>query len=376
MVGGVHPTTVCALVLLLAIISVQCTNAVSEWGGVNSFLLHTLSASDRAAHLSAMQANGLKVVRIFISGVDVGAKGSSSVGVSELEPVTVGVYDDTVLQQVDTLMYEAAQYGVKLLIALHDRYSLGCWHADAYVSKYGITDVSPRCDTAVNQPTAFYTNASAQADFDRRIAHILTHTNPNFSDRPWGEINEAIFGFEPENEAEGHMDNPNWSWTCHRAAKMSQYISNGILIITGGGIDFTTSLVDNHFNCSYIDVVSIHDYSTSTATFSTNLGSAKSKALSHGKRVIMEEFGSTGNDAQKEGVIGPIINAIINSGVPWLPWEFVKPGDNDNDYEFWITTNTTWNTISCYGDKSLTLSGTFPWGEISSTRGTNSSCSN
>lgn len=40
----------------------QVTATVMNWGGVNSFFLHTLSNSDRAAHLTAMQASGMKVL--------------------------------------------------------------------------------------------------------------------------------------------------------------------------------------------------------------------------------------------------------------------------------------------------------------------------
>lgn len=316
------------------------------------------------------------VLRIFIVGVDVGAKGSSSQGLPELEPITVGTYNDAVLTQIDTLMAEAQQYGVKLLIALHDRYSLGCWRRDAYVSKYNLTeDVSPNCNTTLNQPRAFYTDDNAQADFDRRIAHILTHPNPNFGNRAWGEISEAVFGFQPENEAQGHMNNPDWGWACRRAATMRNYISNGILIVTGGGVDFTTSLVDDNFNCASIDIVSIHDYSSSSTQFSSGLATAKSKAIATGKRVIMEEFGSTGSDQQKASVIGPLIEAIAGSGVPWLPWDFVKPGSHNNDYEFW-TGGATWSTVACHGKQALTLPGAFSWPEISSTGGSSNACSN
>jgi len=324
--------------------------------------LHTLSESDRAAHLTAMQSKGIKVLRIFISSVGAGDKGSSSSGVNDLEQKAVGSYDDTVLTKIDTLMFEASQKGIKLDIMMHDRYSLGCWAADAYVSKYNIKSTAPNCDVSVNQPRVFYTDNNAQADFDKRIVHILTHKNPNFGNRSWGEISEAVFAFAPENEAQGHMNNPDWEWACRRAATMKKYISNGVLINTGGGVDFSSSLVDNHFQCENISVISIHSYDGNPADFTSTLSAAKTKAISKGKRLVVEEFGATGSDSAKAAAISKIIDAISGVGVPFLPWEFLRP--SSSDYEFY-TDGQTWSDVGCRAQEALAKTGAFSWPEIS-----------
>ena len=98
------------------------------WTGVNSFFLHTLSDSDQVSILTALKAAHVQVVRIFISGVGAGSKGSSSSGVNDLEQTYVGVYDDTVLLVIDKIMSKVSSFGIRLIIAIHDRYSLGCWY--------------------------------------------------------------------------------------------------------------------------------------------------------------------------------------------------------------------------------------------------------
>lgn len=66
------PCNIASVILLLVITGplILCLphhtvyGAVSVWGGVNNYFLYTVSASDRAAHLNAMQANGIKVGQI------------------------------------------------------------------------------------------------------------------------------------------------------------------------------------------------------------------------------------------------------------------------------------------------------------------------
>lgn len=93
----------------------------------------------------------------------------------DLEPNVVGTYDDTILKKLDVLLYEASQRGLKLTVALHDRWSLGCWRTDAYVKKYNIPR-APSCskEPGMNDPTVFYESRAALADFTKRIEHILS----------------------------------------------------------------------------------------------------------------------------------------------------------------------------------------------------------
>ena len=53
------------------------------------------------------------------------------------EPETWGIYDYTVLESINRLMRKVKGYGIKLIIALHDRYALGCYSCDAYQKEPG-----------------------------------------------------------------------------------------------------------------------------------------------------------------------------------------------------------------------------------------------
>ena len=102
------------LSLALSTLPVHSAPPKHNWGGCDSYFLYAMSEPDRIAHLSAMHDAGMKVVRIFVTGVGKGSKGSSATDVPDLEPETVGVYDDTILEKIDQLLYEAVSYGVKL----------------------------------------------------------------------------------------------------------------------------------------------------------------------------------------------------------------------------------------------------------------------
>eukprot|EP00438_Fugacium_kawagutii_P005959 Skav206624 [mRNA] locus=scaffold2321:34054:34671:- [translate_table: standard] len=110
-----------------------------NWGGMNSYFVHALKEEDQLNTLAAMQRWGLKVLRIFISPVPANFKGSSSQFVSALEPDRMGAYEPQVLDLINSFMVKAQQYGVKLVIAMHDRYSLGCWACDGYQKELNLT---------------------------------------------------------------------------------------------------------------------------------------------------------------------------------------------------------------------------------------------
>lgn len=161
--------------------------AGSNWAGVNSFFAHALPTQgpfSRTEYLDHMKASRLKVLRIFLSKTPSNYKQSGSVAVNDLETEHVGApYDDTILHMVDDLMKEAFDRGIKLDIALHDRYALGCWTRDAYVTTFHLPDTSQgpkRCDTQLNQVEAFYSDPVIQEKFDERLAHVLRHVNPHF----------------------------------------------------------------------------------------------------------------------------------------------------------------------------------------------------
>jgi mannan endo-1,4-beta-mannosidase len=92
-----------------------------------SSTVYTLQQTDRLAVLDAMQAAGLKTLRIFVTQVAQNIKGCTNSAVNDVEVGTPGNWDDTILGQIDTLISEAMPRGIKLIIAPHDRYALGIY---------------------------------------------------------------------------------------------------------------------------------------------------------------------------------------------------------------------------------------------------------
>lgn len=328
----------------------------TSWAGANSFYAHALTPSDRAEYLAAMQAAGMRSLRIFISSTGDGDKGSSARAVDDLEKSAVGTYDDAILAQIDDLMYEAVQHGIKLDIAMHDRYALGWWSHDAYVDRYGLPSGQG------SQPTKFYTDDEIQAQFDKRLAHILQYPSARFGGRPWGQLTEAVLSFAPQNEAQAHMDSRDWGWWCRRAAAMRPHVASGILISTGGSEGLADGLQPQLYECPQLDVVDIHTYDTNPDTVASSLKQAVSQALGAGKRVRLQEFGFSGADGAKAAALDTLMDVMNQAGVPFLPWQLMKP-NNDKDFEFW-TQGQTWAKISARSLGALRASSPFSWPEV------------
>jgi len=103
----------------------------------SGILVHilTINRADRLAVLDAVKDAKLKTLRIFISPTPQNNKDTGSVNMPDIEPQQVGTYDDTQLKAIDQLMVEAHDRGIKLIIAMHDRYQLGCWGNGMFPSR-------------------------------------------------------------------------------------------------------------------------------------------------------------------------------------------------------------------------------------------------
>ncbi|TFK31397.1 glycoside hydrolase family 5 protein [Crucibulum laeve] len=333
--------------------------AANNFAGANSYFIWALSSTDRIAVLDAMKSANMKLVRIFIARIAGGAKGSSAVATNDLETVSVGTYDDTILRKIDQLAVEAHARDIKLVIAMHDRYALGCWDTDAYVAKYSLPVTG--CVNGVPDSSKFYTNANAIADYDNRLRHILNFQSPNFG-VPWKQLSDAIFSFEIQNEGMGHMNQVAPNWWCDRANTIRSLLgSTGIQISTGGGTDLSTSLQSQFFSCANLQIIALHDYNLDSSYIASHIDAAKPLALNSGKRLLYEEFGATGSSKQSQ--IQAVTNTLISTGVPWMYWEMMKPGMKSNDYEVW-TDEPTWSTLASQSQVTRKQGGEFAWPEI------------
>ncbi|KAJ3180370.1 hypothetical protein HDU85_004075 [Gaertneriomyces sp. JEL0708] len=346
-----------SLLSLAAVNSVVAQSPSNSWAGANSFFLHTMQPDARNDVLDKMQAANLKVVRVFINEMFANEKNSGNRAVNDLETREVGQYDDGVLNMMDELMVETHRRGMKLNIVLHDRYSLGCFKTDAYVAKYNIPRAS-QCPQG-NDIRSFYTNGDAGADMDRRFAHILAHRNPNFDSRPWAELSEAIWGFDIQNESQAHSgEASNRNWVCERATVLRGSLpSRDILIVTGGGAEFSDSTFDEHFRCPAIDVVAVHSYFND---FRQNLPGVIQKAADTGKRVIVQEFGAANNKAAS---LNQQMTDINDLKVPWIMWQIVNP-NNPTDFETFTQDEQAFGAITDRARDALGVQGVSQWPEV------------
>ncbi|GAA6009280.1 uncharacterized protein JCM10292_000758 [Rhodotorula paludigena] len=311
------------------------------WKGVSSYYIHTLPDSDRHAVLDAIAGGGFKVVRIFIASVSSGNKGSANKACNDVEPQTVGEYDDSVLEMIDQLMVDCKQRGLKLLIALSDRYSLGFWATDSYAVQLNIVPKGSSGAQKVANAASFYTNAWSIQMFEKRLAHIMSHKNSLMGNQPWSELDSVIYAVEPQNEPQGHMAMASSTWACDRAKYLKGLITSNIKVSTGGGITTTDSLGGWATGCPAFDVISVHDYGTSASTTANALAAAK--ANNPGKEVIMGEWGAAG--VNKAAIISQFVAAFKEKGVSWMHWQITNPGAKEKDFEVW-TDEPAWKALT------------------------------
>ncbi|KAH8554162.1 glycoside hydrolase family 5 protein [Umbelopsis sp. PMI_123] len=342
-----------------AVLAIVCSNLIgvsaNSFAGASSYFLYTLQQSDRIAVLDAMQAAGLKTLRIFVTQVAQNIKGCTNSAVNDVEVGTTGNWDDTILQMIDILISEAMPRGIKLIIAPHDRYALGCWQSDVYVAKYNIPPTD--CSTAANNASIFYTNTNAIADYDKRLLHILSHKYTDGT--PWSQLTDGIFAFNIQNEAMGHMDmvdNQVYGGVIVLAqSEMHIYVS------TGGGAYWSDSLNYYNFYCTDIDIIDIHSYD-GTSAINSNMPGAINTANQQGKLLMMEEWGVTGDDSTKASGMTSQINALNGYGVPWSLWEVVKP--SSTDFETFTDETQAWSAITTGAKAANRASGAFTFNNL------------
>ncbi|GAA5844077.1 hypothetical protein JCM3766R1_004512 [Sporobolomyces carnicolor] len=312
--------------------------------GVSSYYLFALDDGPRRAVLDAIKRGGFSVVRIFLSGVHGNCKGSGNGPVPDLEPDQVGEYDDTILYKIDKLMADCADRGLKLMIALSDRYALGFWSTNSYAIKLNIVQPSQKGQQSlkVRDASAFYSGEWAIEMFEKRIEHALNHENGLMGGTKWKDLSSVVYAFEAQNEPQGYMTPSNPSWVCDRSNKIASLVSgSGIKVSSGGGTELGNSLGSWATQCGSIDIVSVHDYGTNGVAIANRLARAKSEHPD--KTIVMGEWGLTGSD--KANKIKQFVDAFEAKGISWMYWQVTSPGAGSKDFEVW-TSEPAWGALT------------------------------
>lgn len=298
--------------------------------------------------------------------MDPNQAGSRALQAHDLERYRVGApYTDTeILTRMDQFIANVAKYGqgrLKLIISLHDRYGLGCYayKADAYVKKYNIP-TAESCSPP-NDASNFYLNEQAQNDFVARLTFLLNHTNPYYGQR-WGSLNRIIFAFDIENESQGYISKYNVRWMCDISTRIRSLVNNGVLISTGGGVEYGSSLRLEYFQCSALDLIALHDYTMDGSFAREKFQQAIQLAQQYGKRAFVEEFGGRG-DTQQAQALNIIAATAHGQGLSWMVWEVV-PNAKKGDFEFFTNDPTAWAAYQHQAYWAQMSPSPFQWPEI------------
>ncbi|KAI5925019.1 beta-1,3-mannanase [Camillea tinctor] len=284
----------------------------SSFAGSELYYAAGLNTTQQEYLFSNLQDSGIKVLRVWLEA-DSTLKGS--------EP---GVWNDEVLNRLDDVMVTAQRYGIKLWISIHS-YNTLLGNGDFYGAWYGTSD--------------FYTNNDAISYFKNRIAHVLSHANPN-NGKTWAESPEYIFGFEAQNEADQPNTHPDttvtWQCTMAQALKTALRDSPSILVGTGGGGWVDSSLPTGLFSCAALDVLAIHAYGAADLT-TTKLGPRVTQAQAAGKKLILQEWGGADGGvldaAARDANPRSWADAANQEGIPWMYWQDYEIGVGGVDWE-------------------------------------------
>ena len=75
-----------------------------------------------------MAHGGLRILRVFITNIEQWrARECGGNATVDVEPIKVGTWNDTQLGLLDDLFRDAFDFGIKINLAPHDRWALGCW---------------------------------------------------------------------------------------------------------------------------------------------------------------------------------------------------------------------------------------------------------
>ncbi|CZT23756.1 uncharacterized protein RCC_09470 [Ramularia collo-cygni] len=321
-------------------------SAYQSFAGSNLYYAAGLSTDEQKTLFTGLQEADVQVLRVWLDGETSPQKGTKFTSYPSLEGQNPEKYDDTVLNNLDGFMANAHDYGIKLIVSFYSYNALrpdeNGNHQDFYGTYYGTG--------------YFYSDPQAITYYKNRIAHVMSHVNPN-NGKTWAESSEYIFAFETQNEADHDDKNTDAliAWQCEIAGAIKSNLngSTDILTTTGGSSYVGDSVRDAYFSCDALDMIAIHAYDTNNDLTTGNLAKYVTNAVKNNKKLIMQEWGicyyNTDNkncfkgDKQDSGTRDSLIKTyydnIAQAGLPAMYWEIVPnavPHGGDYDFEIGI----------------------------------------
>ncbi|KAI0410875.1 glycoside hydrolase [Xylaria grammica] len=296
-----------------------------SWAGSNNYFLIGLSDSQQDEWINNIASDGAKVVRLWVNGQTAGSCQKGSTIARTIDPLesSIGVYNDAVLDAIDSVLVKLAAKNIKAIISPHDAANqFVAGSSDPYWNRYG--------------SGYFYEQQAAFDDYDARLSHVLNYKGKT-SGKVWKTWSAAIMAFDLQNEpmatkvAECQTD-AGAAWVCGRAQHMRSVLgaTNPIKISSGGiggDISKKCNFMAAAVNCGQLDMIAVHRYA---GTLAANPGEWSKAAAGYvsdakGKLVYIEEWGVK----QYQGAADAAVeypaqaNDMNKVGLPWLYWQIV-----------------------------------------------------
>ena len=192
-----------------------------------------------------------------------------TLGVSTGNPLsvmpTLGVVNEQAFDSIDWAVYQAREYGIRLLVPLTDNFDY--YHGGKYnFLRWGGLNLTQARDSGNPQVQQFYTNATIVASFKDYIHRLLTHVNRytgmSYADDP------TIFAYETGNElcgpVWGDMDVPA-SWVHEIGSYVKTLAPNKLFVDGTYGVNTT------HLSTPEVDIFSDHFYPISLSKLARDL---------------------------------------------------------------------------------------------------------
>ncbi|GAA5982721.1 hypothetical protein JCM11641_007767 [Rhodosporidiobolus odoratus] len=242
--------------------------------------------------LAIAVAMGANTIRIHTCGISVGPNNPYN-----LEP-SKGVYNSTLWDIRDYVLYAAREYGLRVILPLTDNWDY--YHG----GKYSFIDFA---GLSRNEKGAkFYTAKAVIAAYQDYITTILTRVNSYtgiaYSNDP------TILAWETGNELGGYINAEMWppaSWTNSIISTIREVDSRHLVIDgTAGFWNYTTGATPDGLNIAGVDMISDHGYPRNTGILNKEIALAKAA----GKAFFISEYDwtSTGGGASLDSYLSTI----------------------------------------------------------------------
>ncbi|GAA5915844.1 hypothetical protein JCM6882_006818 [Rhodosporidiobolus microsporus] len=209
-------------------------------------------------------AMGANTIRVHTCGISVGPNNPYN-----LQP-SKGVFQESLWDIRDYVLYAAREYGLRVILPLTDNYNY--YHGGKY-SFIDFTGLSKN-----NKGQKFYESRAVIAAFGAYITAIVTRVN-SYTGVPYYR-DPTILAWETGNELGGYINAEMWppaSWTNQIITYIRKYDSQHLIIDgTGGFWNYSTNAVPDGLNIAKVDMMTDHGYPRNTGILNKEIALAKS----------------------------------------------------------------------------------------------------